>query len=89
MVGTLLSSHVDFFSFKNLHRSLKKLFMQLMPWHTVAMQDNKDHIRVEDLQLLLDEMSEEIENEEKVTLLKSSVSIPRFSLNHFSFHVLA
>nr|XP_020635248.1 centrosomal protein of 70 kDa [Pogona vitticeps]XP_020635249.1 centrosomal protein of 70 kDa [Pogona vitticeps] len=50
---------------KNLHRSLKKLFMQLVPWHTVALQENKEHIRVEDLQLLLDEISEEVENEEK------------------------
>ncbi|KAJ7345849.1 hypothetical protein JRQ81_001799 [Phrynocephalus forsythii] len=50
---------------KNVHRSLKRLFTQLVPWHTVAMQDDKEHIRVEDLQLLLDEISEEIEHEEK------------------------
>ncbi|XP_062972710.1 centrosomal protein of 70 kDa isoform X2 [Elgaria multicarinata webbii] len=50
---------------KNLHRSLKKLFLQLVPWHTVAVQDNKECIRVEDLQLVVDEISEEVENEEK------------------------
>nr|XP_060631344.1 centrosomal protein of 70 kDa isoform X1 [Anolis sagrei ordinatus] len=54
---------------KNLHRSLKKLLLRLVPWHTVALQDNNEHVRVEDLQCLVDEISEEVDNAEK----KSSV----------------
>ncbi|KAH0621330.1 hypothetical protein JD844_022487 [Phrynosoma platyrhinos] len=50
---------------KNLHRSLKKLLLQLLPWHTVAVQDNNEDVRVEDLQRLVDEVSEEVENEDK------------------------
>ncbi|XP_067329306.1 centrosomal protein of 70 kDa isoform X3 [Anolis sagrei] len=50
---------------QNLHRSLKKLLLRLVPWHTVALQDNNEHVRVEDLQCLVDEISEEVDNAEK------------------------
>uniref|UniRef100_A0A8D2IYL4 Centrosomal protein of 70 kDa n=1 Tax=Varanus komodoensis TaxID=61221 RepID=A0A8D2IYL4_VARKO len=60
---------------KNLHRSLKKLFLQLMPWHTVAVQDDKECIRVEDLQLMVDEMSEEVESEEKKSHVPSQQTL--------------
>ncbi|XP_054827140.1 centrosomal protein of 70 kDa isoform X2 [Eublepharis macularius] len=50
---------------KNVHKSLKKLLLQLVPWHTVTVQDDNEHIRVESLQFLVDAVSEEVENKEK------------------------
>ncbi|XP_034985660.2 centrosomal protein of 70 kDa isoform X2 [Zootoca vivipara] len=50
---------------KTLHRSLKKVFLQLVPWCMVTVQDNSEYIRVEDLQLMVDEISEEVVNKEK------------------------
>ncbi|KAL8183206.1 UNVERIFIED_CONTAM: hypothetical protein K2H54_023152 [Gekko kuhli] len=50
---------------KNLHGSLKKLLQQLVPWHTVTVQDDNERIRVEDLQFLVDAVSEEVESKEK------------------------
>nr|XP_056717394.1 centrosomal protein of 70 kDa [Euleptes europaea] len=50
---------------KNLHRSLKKLLLHLVPWHTVTVQDDNERIRTEDLQFLVDAVSEEVENKEK------------------------
>ncbi|KFO71614.1 Centrosomal protein of 70 kDa, partial [Cuculus canorus] len=52
---------------KDLHRSLKKLSLELMPWHTADPQDNRESIRVEDLQFTVDAILEEIENKEKNT----------------------
>lgn len=39
----------------------------------VTMQDNSEYIRVEDLQLMVDEISEEVVNKEKVILFQSYV----------------
>ncbi|KFV70306.1 Centrosomal protein of 70 kDa, partial [Dryobates pubescens] len=50
---------------KELHRSLKKLSLELLPWHTAEPQDNRESIRVEDLQFIVDAILEEIENKEK------------------------
>ncbi|NWS74293.1 CEP70 protein, partial [Crotophaga sulcirostris] len=50
---------------KDLHRSLRKLSLELLPWHTADPQDNGESIRVEDLQFLVDAILEEIENKEK------------------------
>ncbi|XP_042301495.1 centrosomal protein of 70 kDa [Sceloporus undulatus] len=58
-------------SLKNLHSSLKKLLLLLLPWHTVAVLDNKEDVRVEDLQRLVDEMTEEVENEDKKSHMPS------------------
>ncbi|XP_030909177.2 centrosomal protein of 70 kDa isoform X2 [Melopsittacus undulatus] len=52
-------------SLKNLHRSLRKLSLELAPWHTEDPQDNRESIRVEDLQFIVDAILEEIENKEK------------------------
>ncbi|XP_072731280.1 centrosomal protein of 70 kDa isoform X4 [Ciconia boyciana] len=50
---------------KDLHRSLRKLSLELVPWHTADPQDNRESIRVEDLQFTVDAILEEIENKEK------------------------
>ncbi|NWI16301.1 CEP70 protein, partial [Crypturellus soui] len=50
---------------KDLHRSLRKLTLEVMPWHITNAQDNKEAIRVEDLQFIVDAMLEEMENKEK------------------------
>ncbi|NXE81422.1 CEP70 protein, partial [Cochlearius cochlearius] len=50
---------------KDLHRSLRKLSLELVPWHTADPQDNGEAIRVEDLQFIVDAILEEIENKEK------------------------
>ncbi|XP_037254033.1 centrosomal protein of 70 kDa isoform X1 [Falco rusticolus] len=50
---------------KDLHRSLRKLSLELVPWHTAGPQDNREFIRVEDLQFTVDAILEEIENKEK------------------------
>ncbi|NXH18623.1 CEP70 protein, partial [Bucco capensis] len=50
---------------KGLHRSLKKLCLELVPWHIADTQDNRESIRVEDLQFIVDAILEEIENKEK------------------------
>ncbi|XP_048342841.1 centrosomal protein of 70 kDa isoform X2 [Sphaerodactylus townsendi] len=50
---------------KNLHKSLNKLLLHLVPWHTVTVQDDHERIGVETLQLLVDAVSEEVENKEK------------------------
>ncbi|XP_061225972.1 centrosomal protein of 70 kDa isoform X3 [Neopsephotus bourkii] len=50
---------------KDLHRSLRKLSLELAPWHTEDPQDNRESIRVEDLQFIVDAILEEIENKEK------------------------
>ncbi|XP_035752232.1 centrosomal protein of 70 kDa isoform X4 [Egretta garzetta] len=50
---------------KDLHRSLRKLSLELVPWHAADPQDNREAIRVEDLQFIVDAILEEIENKEK------------------------
>ncbi|XP_066488820.1 centrosomal protein of 70 kDa isoform X1 [Tiliqua scincoides] len=60
---------------KNVYRSLKKLLLQLVPWNTVAMQDNNECIKVEDLQLIVDIISEDIENKEKKSHVPSQQTL--------------
>ncbi|POI34784.1 hypothetical protein CIB84_001465 [Bambusicola thoracicus] len=50
---------------KDLHRSLRKLSLELVPWHITDPQDNIESIRVQDLQFMVDTVLEEIENKEK------------------------
>ncbi|XP_041897634.1 centrosomal protein of 70 kDa isoform X4 [Corvus kubaryi] len=50
---------------KALHRSLRKLSLDLLPWNTADPQDKRESIRVEDLQLIVDAILEELENKEK------------------------
>ncbi|KFQ04852.1 Centrosomal protein of 70 kDa, partial [Haliaeetus albicilla] len=50
---------------KDLHRSLRKLSLELVPCHTADPPDNRESIRVEDLQFIVDAILEEIENKEK------------------------
>uniref|UniRef100_A0A8V0Z876 Centrosomal protein of 70 kDa n=1 Tax=Gallus gallus TaxID=9031 RepID=A0A8V0Z876_CHICK len=50
---------------KDLHRSLRKLSLELVPWHITDPQDNTESIRVQDLQFMVDTVLEEIENKEK------------------------
>ncbi|NXX89324.1 CEP70 protein, partial [Centropus bengalensis] len=52
---------------KDLHRSLRKLSLELVPWYTADPPDKRESIRVEDLQFLVDAILEEIENKEKNT----------------------
>ncbi|NXN17592.1 CEP70 protein, partial [Indicator maculatus] len=67
---------------KDLHRSLKKLSLELLPWHTADPQDNRESIRVEDLQFIVDAILEEIENKEKNS---QTPSLPTLSaiVSHF------
>ncbi|XP_067405683.1 centrosomal protein of 70 kDa isoform X3 [Emydura macquarii macquarii] len=57
-------------SLKDLYRSLRKLSVELVPWHTVDTQ-NSECIRVEDLQFIVDTMLEEVENKEKNSQMPS------------------
>ncbi|NXA55437.1 CEP70 protein, partial [Nothocercus julius] len=50
---------------KDLHRSLRKLSLEVVPWHITNAQDDREAIRVEDLQFIVDAMLEEMENKEK------------------------
>ncbi|NWS60817.1 CEP70 protein, partial [Chunga burmeisteri] len=52
---------------KDLHKSLRKLFLELVPWHSADPQDNRESVRVEDLQFIVDAILEEIEHKEKNT----------------------
>ncbi|XP_067995161.1 centrosomal protein of 70 kDa isoform X1 [Melanerpes formicivorus] len=67
---------------KELHRSLKKLSLELLPWHTADPQDNRESIRVEDLQFIVDAILEELENKEKNS---QTPSLPTLSaiVSHF------
>ncbi|KAM4669422.1 centrosomal protein of 70 kDa isoform 3-T3 [Amazona ochrocephala] len=58
---------------KDLHRSLKKLSLELAPWHTEDPQDNRESIQVKDLQFIVDAILEEIENKEKTS---QTASVP-------------
>ncbi|XP_074856957.1 centrosomal protein of 70 kDa isoform X3 [Carettochelys insculpta] len=57
-------------SLKDLHQSLRKLSLELVPWHTVD-TGNSECIRVEDLQFIVDTMLEEVENKEKNSQMPS------------------
>uniref|UniRef100_A0A8C9F6R1 Centrosomal protein of 70 kDa n=1 Tax=Pavo cristatus TaxID=9049 RepID=A0A8C9F6R1_PAVCR len=50
---------------KDLHRSLRKLSLELVPWHVTDPQDNRESIQVQDLQFIVDTVLEEVENKEK------------------------
>uniref|UniRef100_A0A7M4FSP2 Centrosomal protein of 70 kDa n=1 Tax=Crocodylus porosus TaxID=8502 RepID=A0A7M4FSP2_CROPO len=56
---------------KDLYRSLRKLSQELVPWHTIDIQDNSEWPRVEDLQFIVDAILEEIENREKNSQIPS------------------
>lgn len=47
---------------------MRKLSLELVPWHITDPQDNTESIRVQDLQFMVDTVLEEIENKEKVIL---------------------
>lgn len=47
---------------------MRKLSLELAPWHTEDPQDNRESVQVEDLQFIVDAILEEIENKEKVVL---------------------
>jgi len=49
---------------------LRKLSLELVPWHAADPQENRESIRVEDLQFIVDAILEEIENKEKVILTR-------------------
>ncbi|XP_027534856.1 centrosomal protein of 70 kDa isoform X3 [Neopelma chrysocephalum] len=67
---------------KDLHRSLRKLSLELMPWHTADPQDNRESIRVEDLQFIVDAILEEIENKEKNSQTQSLQTLSAI-VSHF------
>ncbi|KFU88405.1 Centrosomal protein of 70 kDa, partial [Chaetura pelagica] len=60
---------------KDLYRSLRKLSLELVPWHTADLQDKRESIRVEDLQFIVDAILEETENKEKNSQAPSSPSL--------------
>ncbi|XP_070586844.1 centrosomal protein of 70 kDa [Erythrolamprus reginae] len=62
-------------SLKILHHSLKKLFLKLVPGPSKAIQDTNEYIRVEDLQQIVEEISEEVDNEEKKSLIPSQQTL--------------
>ncbi|ELK33195.1 Centrosomal protein of 70 kDa [Myotis davidii] len=61
-------------SLKDLYKSLKTLSAELVPWHNLKKQDEKEGIRVEDLLFIVDTMLEEVENKEKLGRLFVSVT---------------
>ncbi|KAJ7403296.1 centrosomal protein 70 [Pitangus sulphuratus] len=67
---------------KDLHRSLRKLSLELMPWHTADPQDNRESIRIEDLQFIVDAILEEIENKEKNSQTQSLQTLSAI-VSHF------
>ncbi|KAL9848679.1 centrosomal protein of 70 kDa isoform 4-T4 [Geothlypis trichas] len=67
---------------KNLHRSLRKLCLELLPWNTKDPRDNRESIRVEDLQLIVDEILEELEHKEKNSQTQSLQTLSAI-VSHF------
>ncbi|XP_008933237.1 PREDICTED: centrosomal protein of 70 kDa [Merops nubicus] len=67
---------------KDLHRSLRKLSLELVPWHSADPQDNRESIRVEDLQFIVDAILEEIENKEKNSQAPSQPTLSAI-VSHF------
>lgn len=60
---------------KTVYRSLKKLLEQLVPWSIAAVQDNKECIKAEDLLLIVDTISEDLENKEKKSHVPSQQTL--------------
>ncbi|XP_064133320.1 centrosomal protein of 70 kDa isoform X2 [Loxodonta africana] len=56
---------IDHRYFQDLHKSLKILSAQLVPWHNLKKQDENEGVKVEDLLFIVDTMLEEVENKEK------------------------
>ncbi|NWI93208.1 CEP70 protein, partial [Pitta sordida] len=67
---------------KDLHRSLRKLSLELIPWHTADPQENGESLRVEDLQFIVDTILEEVENKEKNSQTSSLQSLSAI-VSHF------
>ncbi|OWK60412.1 Centrosomal protein [Lonchura striata] len=67
---------------KDLHRSLRKLSLELLPWNTKDSQDNRESIRVEDLQLIVDAVLEELEHKEKSSQRQSLQTLSAI-VSHF------
>uniref|UniRef100_A0A8C3RBH8 Centrosomal protein of 70 kDa n=1 Tax=Cyanoderma ruficeps TaxID=181631 RepID=A0A8C3RBH8_9PASS len=67
---------------KDLHRSLRKLSLELLPWNTKDPQDNRESIRVEDLQLIVDAILEELEHKEKNSQTQSLQTLSAI-VSHF------
>ncbi|XP_058665579.1 centrosomal protein of 70 kDa isoform X5 [Ammospiza caudacuta] len=67
---------------KDLHRSLRKLSLELLPWNTKNPQDNRESIRVEDLQLIVDAILEELEHKEKTSQTQSLQTLSAI-VSHF------
>ncbi|XP_063017730.1 centrosomal protein of 70 kDa isoform X4 [Melospiza melodia melodia] len=67
---------------KGLHRSLRKLSLELLPWNTKNPQDNRESIRVEDLQLIVDAILEELEHKEKTSQTQSLQTLSAI-VSHF------
>ncbi|XP_033372130.1 centrosomal protein of 70 kDa isoform X5 [Parus major] len=67
---------------KDLHRSLRKLSLELLPWNTKDPQDNRESIRVEDLQLIVDAILEELEHKEKNSQTQSVQALSAI-VSHF------
>uniref|UniRef100_A0A8C0GJ78 Centrosomal protein of 70 kDa n=1 Tax=Chelonoidis abingdonii TaxID=106734 RepID=A0A8C0GJ78_CHEAB len=66
-------------SLKDLHRSLRKLSVELVPWHTIDTPNITECVRVEDLQFIVDTILEEVENKEKMPSLQTLYAI----VSHF------
>ncbi|XP_069472714.1 centrosomal protein of 70 kDa [Ambystoma mexicanum] len=69
-------------SLKELHTSLQKLALKLVPTFTVASPDSNETVRVEDLQFLVDTIVEEEENQQKGSERISQQTLQSFVL-HF------
>ncbi|KAM3667648.1 centrosomal protein of 70 kDa isoform 5-T5 [Ammospiza maritima maritima] len=67
---------------KDLHRSLRKLSLELLPWNTKNPQNNRESIRVEDLQLIVDVILEELEHKEKTSQTQSLQTLSAI-VSHF------
>ncbi|XP_039925571.1 centrosomal protein of 70 kDa isoform X3 [Hirundo rustica] len=67
---------------KDLHRSLRKLSLELLPWNTKDPQDNRESIRVEDLQLIVDAILEDLEHKEKNSQTQSLQTLSAI-VSHF------
>ncbi|KAM7049299.1 centrosomal protein of 70 kDa isoform 1-T1 [Acridotheres tristis] len=67
---------------KDLHKSLRKLSLELLPWNTKDPQDNRESLRVEDLQLIVDAILEELEHKEKSSQTQSLQTLSAI-VSHF------
>ncbi|NXP65869.1 CEP70 protein, partial [Chloropsis cyanopogon] len=67
---------------KDLHRSLRKLSLELLPWNTKDPHDNRESIRVEDLQLMVDAILEDLEHKEKNSQTQSLQTLSAI-VSHF------